>query len=268
MRVAILGCGPAGLMAAHAAVIQGHEVDIISKRRKSEMYGAQYLHRPIPGTPDVSNGIVVYQLQGGTHEDYRRKVYGHEYGGSVSTQEFGEPHDAWDIRATYNLLWQLYFERIKAAEWNAQNTHVLTEAIVVGYDMVISSLPRPVLCHNRTVHQFASKKIWAIGDAPERGQFVPKELRAKEMSVICEASPEVGWYRASTIFGYSTVEWATPRKPPISGIAEVTKPLLHDCDCWPRIRHVGRYGHWQKGVLSHTAYFDTLDHLGTGVSIQ
>jgi hypothetical protein len=34
------------------------------------------------------------------------------------------------------------------------------------------------------------------------------------------------------------------------------------------IRHVGRYGKWKKGVLSHTAYFDTLDYVVKGVFIQ
>ncbi len=266
MKVAILGCGPAGLMAAHAAVVEGHEVDIISKRRKSEMFGAQYLHLPIPSLPEVSSGIVLYQLQGGTDAEYRHKVYGHEFGGQVSTQEFNEPHDAWDIRATYGFLWDLYWSRIKPAQWDLQNTHVLTEAIVVNYDMVVSSLPRPVLCYDRMRHQFASKTIWAVGDAPERGVFAP--FKVPDMSVVCDASPEVGWYRASTIFGYSTVEWSRPKKPPIAGVSEVVKPLATDCDCWPMIKHVGRYGQWKKGVLSHTAYFDTQQHLGKGVSIQ
>jgi hypothetical protein len=252
-------------MAAHAAVIEGHEVDIISKRRKSEMFGAQYLHKPIPSLPEVSSGIVLYRLEDGTHEEYRLKVYGHEFGGQVSTQQFGEPHDAWDIRATYNSLWDLYFERIKSAEWDRSNSHVLTEQIVVNYDMVISSLPRPVLCFNPQ-HQFASKKIWAVGDAPERGVFVP--FRVENMNVICSASPEVGWYRASNIFGYGTVEWALRKKPPVAGVSVVVKPLATDCDCWPMIRHVGRYGKWKKGVLSHTAYFDTLDYVVKGVFIQ
>lgn len=266
MKVAILGCGPAGLMAAHAAVIEGHEVDIISKRRKSEMFGAQYLHKPIPSLPEVSSGIVVYRLEEGTHEEYRHKVYGHEFGGEVSTQQFGEPHDAWDIRATYGFLWDLYFDRIKPAEWDRFNTQVLTERIVVNYDMVISSLPRPLLCYQPLSHKFASKSIWAVGDAPERGIFVP--FRVANMSVICSASREVGWYRASNIFGYGTVEWSRSKKPPVAGVSEVVKPLATDCNCWPKIKHVGRYGKWQKGVLSHSAYFDTLEYVAKGVYIQ
>jgi hypothetical protein len=142
---------------------------------------------------------------------------------------------------------------------------VLTERIVVNFDMVVSSLPRPVLCFN-PAHKFVSKTIWAVGDAPERGIFSP--VRVKDMSVVCDASDELAWYRASTIFGYSTVEWSRAKKPPVSGVSAVVKPLVTDCTCWPMIRHVGRYGLWHKGVLSHTAYFDTLDHLSSGVSIQ
>lgn len=265
MRIAILGCGPAGLMAAHAAVLEGHEVDIISKRRKSEMYGAQYLHRPIPGTPEVSNGIVTYDLHGHP-EGYRLKVYGHEFGGTVSPEEFGVPHDAWDIRATYAFLWDVHFARIKPAEWNLQNTQVLTEQIVVHYDMVFNSMPRPVLCYQPLSHRFAAKKIWAVGDAPERGIFVP--FKVKPMAVICNGWPDTGWYRASNIFGYGTVEWALPKKPPVSGASQVTKPLSTDCNCWPTIKHVGRYGQWKKGVLSHSAFFDTREMLSKGVSIQ
>lgn len=265
MKIAILGCGPAGLMAAHAAVLEGHEVTVISKRRKSEMFGAQYLHKPIPGLPDVSDGIVTYLLQGGTHEEYRLKVYGHEFGGKVSTEEFGEPHDAWDIRDTYGLLWDLHFARIRPAEWNRHNKHVLTEQIVVNHDLVISSLPRTVLCFNSD-HKFLSKTIWAVGDAPERGVFTP--FKVGNMTVVCNATPETGWYRASTIFGYSTVEWARTKKPPIEGVSPVVKPLTTDCDCWPMIKHVGRYGRWEKGVLSHSAFFDTREQLGKGVSIQ
>lgn len=268
MRVAILGCGPAGLMAAHAAVLEGHEVDIISKRRKSEMYGAQYLHQQIPGIPEVRSGIVFYNLINGSHEDYRRKVYGHEFAGEVSTEQFGTPHDAWDIRQTYDILWGLYWERIKAAEWNVANTHVLTETIVVNYDMVISSLPRPVLCYDKTSHKFPAQEIWAVGDAPEKGQFVP--FRVEEMTAVCNADERVGWYRASNIFGYGTVEWALEKRPPVTGISRVLKPLSTDCSCWPTIKHVGRFGTWQKGVLSHTAYTDAQMHLSPaqGVAIQ
>jgi len=54
-RIFILGCGPAGLFAAQAAAEMGCSAVIISKLRRSEMYGAQYLHSEIPGLTDGSN---------------------------------------------------------------------------------------------------------------------------------------------------------------------------------------------------------------------
>jgi len=51
MRIAVLGCGPAGLMSAHAAMVATEseaDLAIFSTKRKSPLYGAQYLHQPIP----------------------------------------------------------------------------------------------------------------------------------------------------------------------------------------------------------------------------
>ena len=48
MKVAVLGCGPAGLFACHAAVRGGAEVDVYSQKKRSEIGGAQYLHQHVP----------------------------------------------------------------------------------------------------------------------------------------------------------------------------------------------------------------------------
>lgn len=268
MRVAVLGCGPAGLIAAHAANVRGHQVSIISKRRKSEMFGAQYLHQPIPEANPVGEPLMInYELVGGTAADYRQKVYGHEFAGPVSPEDLTEPHLAWDIRATYNLLWSWYFSFIEDIEFDRGNLATIMAALFKNYDVVINSMPRPVLCLARDIHQFPAQKVWAIGDAPERGVFAPTTI--PDNTVVCDASRDTGWYRASNIFGYRTVEWSTRKKPPVAGIAEVVKPLATDCTCWPTIRHVGRYGKWQKGVLSHTAYADAVAALEPeGISIQ
>ena len=55
------------------------------------------------------------------------------------------------------------------------------------------------------------------------------------------------------------------RKPPLEGVAAVRKPLTTDCNCHPDWLHVGRYGRWTKGVLSHDAYFATMARLQAGV---
>lgn len=269
MRVLVLGCGPAGLMAAHAAKVSGADrVDIYSKRRKSELFGAQYLHQPIPGMTDTPPVTVEYVLEGSA-EDYRRKVYGADWDGEVSPEDLIGNHDGWDIRRTYDNLWLNF----GATVWNTNISpgyigNIMDEARSGRWDLVISSVPKPLLCGKH--HTFNSKPVWALGDAPERGLFVvdyiPKH-RIYDNTVICNGNRTPTWYRRSRVFGYDTVEWPQysvenwPNVNPTNNASKVNKPLDNNCDCWPDILHVGRFGKWEKGILSHTAYQDVLDKM-------
>lgn len=256
MKVSILGCGPAGLMAAHAAELRGAEVTIFSKKRKSEMFGCQYLHRPIPEISTGNGTWVEYTLRG-TPADYRRKVYGTNWNGTVSGEDLEESHAAWDIRQAYDLLWLRYQSRIAHHDINA--------SWMVGFsaeghepgDLILSTIPAPLLCMKPDEHGFFSERVWAIGDAPERGIFAPSITHESE--IICNAFPEPGWYRAANVFGYHTVEWPwrDGKRPPIEGVSEVVKPLRTTCNCWPNVVRLGRYGQWKKGVLSHEAFYET-----------
>jgi hypothetical protein len=246
-RAAVLGCGPAGLFAAHALAQDNWDVTIFSKKRRSEMFGAQYLHAPIPGLTVGRSREVHYRLNG-TVDAYREKVYGRRSGISVSLEALTSRHPAWDIREAYAAAWSVYAERIInipqiSPEWVIQELHPLR------YDRVVTSIPATELCSE--VHVFDSQQVWAIGDAPERGVFAPYSPTRE--TVECDATREVGWYRASNIFGYTTMEWPSGRKPPFDGVAPVTKPISTDCDCFSNFIRVGRYGTWTKGVLSHTA---------------
>ena len=250
IKVAVLGCGPAGLMAAHGAVAAGAtQIIILSKRRKSEMFGAQYLHEPIPGVPDIGSFTVVYKLIG-TNDDYRRKVYGNNWSGAVSPESLEGQHQAWDIRRTYDWLWLRYQDGI--ADY-ALDPLSLDDALKeINADVVINTVPRPALC--RMGHQFQGSLVWAAGDAPERGITLPYN-QARRNQVLCNGEPEPAWYRLSNIDGYRTVEWPRDARPPIQA-AELMKPTMTNCDCNPTLVHAGRYGRWDKSVLSHTAYHD------------
>ena len=252
-RAAVLGCGPAGLFAAHALVEVGWEVDIFSNKRRSEMFGAQYLHAPIHGL--VERGTVLrYELLG-SPEGYRRKVYGDRPDvTSVSPEQYAGHHEAWDIRAAYYDAWDRYADLIRHRPGiDHRGIEELLNANV--YKLILSSLPAPVICYRR--HQFRSQQVWAIGDAPERGIFSPVKPGGAD-KVICNGQTTPAWYRASNVFGYNTVEWPEGNKPPISNVASVIKPISTDCDCWtgprPILHRIGRYGTWTKGVLSHQAY--------------
>ena len=261
MKVVILGCGPAGLMAAHGAIAGGADiVQILSKRRKSELFGAQYLHAPIPNAPLQDHVRITYTLDGNA-ADYRHKVYGPQWDGSVSPEDLIEPHSAWDIRATYDWLWETYQRYIADIDLAASDIGVLAESS----DVVISTVPRPALCVRG--HTFGSADVWAAGDAPERGIRIP--YACDENTVRCNAEPVPLWYRLSNVFGYHTVEWPAlgDTRMPIAA-SLVRKPTFHNCDCHPTVVHAGRYGRWEKGILSHTAYYDALNAVQYAVECE
>jgi hypothetical protein len=268
LRILILGCGPAGLMAAQGAWNSGAdvEVDIVSNKRKSEMFGAQYLHKPIPGISDLHSFVMVdYTILGTDHmsmadaiDQYRRKVYGQFWDGSVSPDELLQQHRAWDIKAAYDKLWE---------QWQSSIHHMVVHPDTVRsaidsnkYKYIFNTIPMDRLCYQD--HTFRSIKIRAMGDAPDRGQEVPYECEPN--TVVCNGMPEPSWYRISNIWGAKTVEWPFSQKVPFQH-AEVMKPLGNNCDCFPEVTRIGRYGTWQKGVLSHEAY-DVTFNLLAGMS--
>lgn len=257
--IAILGCGPAGLLAAHACVMFGYDADqiqIYSKKRKSHLYGAQYMGAKIPG---IEMGLPMqlrYSLLGSV-EGYRNKVYGPYFKGLVSPQDFEGLHPAWDIRAMYEWLWARYSDLIVDADidpgW-------LVGTLPREVKTVFSSIPKEKICFNKDIHKFPSQRIWAMGDAPG---FQEVPIVAEPNTIVCDGTDLVSWYRISNVFGYRTVEWAdfTHTLRNKKAVA-VNKPIHNNCDCWRgRLINIGRYGRWEKGVLVHSVYEQVLKAL-------
>jgi hypothetical protein len=261
-RVAVvLGAGPAGLLAAHAAERRGMEVNVFTAPdgeggpKKSELHGCQYLHAHIPGVESLNwhGQYVQYQIEGGV-EQYRRKVYGEAWNGTVSPDEFGPEggHLAWDLRKLYDELWERWLPRIIPMEV----TPTLAQKIAdVRGQLTFSTIPARSLCLRPGEHHFLTQDVWAMGTRSDGTPDLP--YLAPNMTVLCNGNDAPRWYRAATVFGHSTLEWPDGPKPPISGVARVQKPLGTDCNChrWYRL---GRYGRWAKGVLVHEAYFEAL----------
>lgn len=267
MKIMILGCGPAGLMAAHAVIMangglehsieRGVKLRIHSRRQKSSMYGAQYLHQPIPYVTPPTPRRIDYRLVGGI-EGYRRKVYGQMWDGTVSPEDLADPHNGWDIRATYDLLWRMYSNLITDNFVDPAWLHYAIDRDEP--DLVINTIPLDALCYRG--HTFGFTEVIAAGDAPDLGIDVNSMYLTPEETVVCDGTKDRSWYRKSRVFGHTTVEWpASVGRVPIKSAAIVRKPTYHACDCWPDVFKVGRYGSWSKGILSHTAYFNTFDKI-------
>jgi hypothetical protein len=264
--VAILGCGPAGLLVAHAAEISGWNFRIYSKKQKSKLYGAQYLHQAIPQLDCGPPTLVRYALRG-TPEEYRRKVYGAEWDGTVSPEDFLEEHYVWDIRYTYDGIWDRYQDEIESWDFIGKeqyNNYYLT----YKHDLVISTVPRKIWAEPGDV--FESTKVWALGDTEDERV---RMFRPPEDMVFCDGTDEHTWYRVSNIFGYCTMEWPydplhkinsrLTLKPPMRGTSVVEKPLRHNSKAAADFVHVGRYGAWQKGILTTDAFFESMKVLAS-----
>lgn len=282
-RVAILGCGPAGLLAAHACSQAGVEFAIFSKRRKSQLYGSQYLHNHIPGITGVNDSVDVKYVVRGTPEEYRRKTHGKFWDGHVAPEDFEPDHKAWNIRQAYDVLWQKYGHLVndytvpKGEDGYILEFGVFTNGLerihtstavnydigLDNYDLVVSTLPRVLWMVEG--EEFIYSEGWALGDAPEEGKFI--DIFCDDNTIICDGTPEKAWTRVSRVFGYGSVEWPgyLPEQPHPDA-ARVLKPLHYKPSAsnsnptrdW---LHVGRYGQFEKGVVVTDAYDQVVKKL-------
>lgn len=264
MNVIVLGCGPSGLVAAHAAVSAGCRVVIYSRKQKSAVLGAQFLHADIPGTNSPQPHFVEWYHRVGEDglynpENYLRKVYGPAWDGVVSPEMFNMGQQAWDLREVYRHLYARFEADIVDWYFSADALNILGRKLAgAGRNfLIINTLPRRVVCQKPGEHDFISTKIWAMGDDPTNGVACPFTM--PDFTIEYNGNPAPAWYRVSKIFGHTTMEWPGHLpKPPVAGVVAVNKPVATTCTCWPGVVHVGRYGQWRKGVLLHHVYEDTI----------
>lgn len=241
-NVAILGCGPSGLFAAHAvAGLLGHDVTIFSIRQKSVMPGAMYLHDPIPDLTPAEPEAMVRYIKVGSKEGYAEKVYGSP-DAPCSWDGFPEGElPAWSMARAYEELWRRYEHRIIDQPINGGTA----DRLLRMHELVISTIPAPALCNGD--HEFRSVEVHIEPTWP----FTTKH----DNTVVYNGIPKSRWYRASRLFGHE----ATESMAPVQGSQPGRKPLDTDCDCRPGIHRAGRFGRWKKGVLVHHAFKDAYE---------
>jgi hypothetical protein len=264
---AVLGCGPSGLLAAHAFAMKDVPFVILSPYMKSKLGGAQFSHIPIPGIHEEEDKVLLKYIVTGDAETYHKKVYGNQQVDfvSFSNVENGMEVPAWSLTEMYDQLWTKYQERI--VDFQVEPSRI--QGLLMTFDLVISSAPADKMCLGTidpsVQHQFRSQTIRILNDALD--QSTP------DNTIVYDGTDIHSYYRMSRIFGVGSTEWSSfAAVPPGHDLRTVNKPLWTNCDCHigkyadPTgvpfgIIRVGRFGCWSKGKLSYHAYNEVTEVL-------
>lgn len=241
MKIAVIGCGPAGLLAAHAAVLKGHEVKLWALEAKPSPHArATYLHRSIPELTSADPDAMIKFHAVGSPMSYSQKVYG-DPRRSTSWATFARSGErpAWALAPVYEDLWER-FER-HVYEWEV--TYRTIAGLHASFDLVINTAPAPAMCERN--HEFKSHDIW-----------VKPESWLPENTMCYNGLPGTNVIRESNIFGAEATEYNVS----VPGASKGIKVGGTDCDCHPKMVRAGRWGTWKSGVLVHHA-FEVADAL-------
>jgi len=250
MKVIVIGCGPAGLAAAHAAVGLGAEVTIYAPGQKTPQRGPLLIQRPIPGINTNHPDGTIHQLViGGSILDYRYKLYG-DVNIGINGDILKPHYHAWNHVETYERLWAFYSDLIVPRQVSPQALSVMH----LEADLVVSTANAQRMCRSGRmiaggVHQFLYQEVAVTPHTSYPDQ--PYD------TIIFNADPDAPWVRSSFVFGVPVTEWLLDRAPKGEGVTIIRKPISTNCNCYPHVLRTGRFGAWKNETWVDTAYWDT-----------
>jgi hypothetical protein len=248
--VIVIGCGPAGLAAAHAAAGHGATVRIYAPRAKTPQRGPLLIQRPIPGiNTDHPDGTIHQLVIGGGILDYRYKLYG-DINIGINGNILQPFYHAWRHAETYDRLWSMYsgqiIDRVITPE---EMSDIHLEA-----DLVVTTASMKDMCYRNHVGGRGPEHVFE--QAPVRVSTQASYPSQPDNTIVFNAKPDIPWVRSSRIFGNEVTEWVPRSSPPVSSRI-IFKPISTTCDCYPLVLRTGRFGAWRNETWVDTAYWDT-----------
>ena len=262
--VAIIGAGPAGLLAAHAVERMGHVPHIFAPLNKSAISKVQCLWKLPPGLDFKPYDLEV--VKHGTAAGYARLLYGYETAPNSFDEVRAGHHMVWPLDEVYDWLWDRYEKEIYPGMVKMSGV----QGLLSDYSVVINTAPLWKLCQD-IKHNFQS--VYTLVNTKQtnlEGHYVPASTYLNGRD---ESNDQ--WFRWSWCRGEETIEYSSTAKNPmpIEMFSRGTKPISTDCTCWqslgrvgdkPRQLHrIGRFGRWARGVMNHHAFETTVALLST-----
>jgi hypothetical protein len=248
MLVAVIGCGPAGLAAAHAAFGMNCDVTIFSPDDKSPQTGPLILQRPIPGiTVDHPDGYIRQLVIDGSILDYRYKLYG-DINIGINGDQLELGYHCWNHVKAYDKMWKLYM----ATGNSVSHVYGLVKKTELAelhhhFDLVVNTAPLKKLCRDRR-HRFLSKPVDITLERSYPDQ--PPD------TTIFNAGNNYRWVRSAWLLGNECTEWLPGEAPDELNPFTIHKPISHNCNCYPHVLGTGRFGAWKNQVWVDSAYYN------------
>lgn len=204
MKIAILGAGPSGMMAAHAASDSGHEIQIFDKapdkaRRNSGIF---YLHSscnlPLKSSTLRQNVLgswdsAQFSLM------YGEKVYGQPIAKTSIMDAFSQPEiEIYNAGQAIEFLWDMYGEFVN--EESIEDEGEINRKFLrrLNFDKVVCTIPADYMFRNYLKFQLRYTKLWMkVSKSPD-----------KDCWAMYNVNPQIEWYRCSSIFGQFVMEYA------------------------------------------------------------
>jgi hypothetical protein len=249
VKVAVIGCGPAGLAAAHAAIGRGADVQIFAPKNKTPQNGPLLMQRPLPGiNTNHPDGTIHQIVINGSILGYRYKLYG-DINIGINGDILVPSYPAWRHKETYDALWSRYHHLII-------DMHIIPPVLQTmhqEYDLVVSTAPAAAMCLMKDSwrdpsyrHHFESKAVAVT----QRCEYPDQPYN----TIIFNAGENDLWVRSSNIFGNMVTEWPVSAAPAESRI--IQKPISTNCSCFPHVLRTGRFG---NETWVDTAYWDVYN---------
>lgn len=250
MRIAILGAGMSGLLAAKALKDNGFDNFVIYDKKIPESsipVGLHYLHDPcgLPLEPHIVHNIVI--------PDNSYKPLHIQYSEKTGVPENNSVRDlpatvrVYDFSRAYKMLVEWLKPHIEEKEIR-ENTY---KQLRKDFNYVISTIPLNIIAPQAVCEQI---KLPVKYGKPNDGSDLFPQLNNV---VIYNLNHKHDWYRYSRVNGIEMTEYIAGVRGVDGKITKIISDGSTSVYDLKNTKLVGRYGKWQRGYLAHEAYYET-----------